>query len=251
MDERTSRIFFGLCLLVLVWIGVYWMWQPSKEQEPTIRFGQNPVQPEPSTTIDPTPETNPGTGIPNIPVTDPFTGLIPQNDPIANNLTDSAIEEPRLIPPEFTQHVVQQGELMQSIAKLYFGSIDDWAIIAKANPSVDPRKLKPGMVLRIPKDKDNIQGKVVGANTEPGVIEPHSASDSKVIEYIVQSGDSLSRISQRIYGSSRHAQFIFESNRNILRSMDDISIGQLLRLPPLPEEKPDEMTDENDSQLDG
>tara|TARA_R110002072_G_scaffold42064_21_gene118908 strand:- start:186452 stop:187216 length:765 start_codon:yes stop_codon:yes gene_type:complete len=253
MDERTSRIFFGLCLLVLVWIGVYWMWQPSKEQEPTIRFGQNPIVPEPD--IDPAPESSPiipdmhqpvENGITPDPNQDPFAGLIPQVDPNDNKLIKSATTEPRLIPPEFNQHVVQQGELMQSIAKLYFGSIDEWGIIARANPSVDPRKLKPGMVLRIPKDKDNIQGKVVGGNTEPGVIEPHSASESKVIEYIVQSGDSLSRISQRIYGSSRHAQFIFESNRNILRSMDDISIGQLLKLPPLPDEK----TNENDSSLD-
>tara|TARA_A100001391_G_scaffold155724_1_gene113529 strand:+ start:94 stop:843 length:750 start_codon:yes stop_codon:yes gene_type:complete len=249
MDERTSRIFFGLCLLVLVWIGVYWMWQPSKEQEPTIRFGHNPIAPEPEreTPLDPVPDTDSDIVVPDIPATDPFTGLIPQGDPIANNLDNSAAKDRRLIPPEFTQHVVQQGELMQSIAKLYFGSIDEWGVIARANPSVDPRKLKPGMVLRIPKDKDNIQGKVIGGNTEPGVIEPHAASESKVIEYIVQSGDSLSRISQRIYGSSRHAQFIFESNRNILRSMDDISIGQLLKLPPLPDEKPDEKADENDS----
>jgi len=245
MDERTSRIFFGLCMLVLVWIGVYWMWQPSKEQEPTIRFGQNPALSEPATTIEPTPETDPGSAVtPTVSESNPFSDLIPKTDPIDNNLANAANDETRLIPPEFTQHVVQQGELMQSIAKLYFGSIDDWGIIARANPSVDPRKLKPGMVLLIPKDKDNIQGKVVGGKVEPGVIVPHTASESKVIEYIVQSGDSLSRISQRIYGSSRHAQFIFESNRNILRSMDDISIGQLLKLPPLPE-------DENDSSLDG
>jgi len=248
MDERTSRIFFGLCLLVLVWIGVYWMWQPSKEQEPTIRFGQNPVIPEPVAVKDPVPEVDPGAVIvPKDPAPDPFVGLIPQNNQAVIEQANTEIDQPRLIPPEFTQHVVQQGELMQSIAKLYFGSIDEWGIIARANPSVDPRKLKPGMVLRIPKDKNNIQGKVVGGNTEPGVIEPHAASESKVIEYIVQSGDSLSRISQRIYGSSRHAQFIFESNRDILRSMDDISIGQLLKLPPLPDEK----TIENDSQLDG
>ena len=48
MDERTSRIFFGLCMLVLVWIGVYWMWHPSREQDPVITFEPPPSRPEQS-----------------------------------------------------------------------------------------------------------------------------------------------------------------------------------------------------------
>lgn len=224
MDERSSRIFFGLCMLVLVWIGVYWMWQPSREQEPVITFANQPlVEPPVEEPVE----------VPD-PVGEP-AGLTtdPEPEPVAEPVIKPA---PRLIPPEFTEHIVQPDELMQTIARQYFGSIDDWTIIAKANPKIDPRKLRPGMVLRIPKDKTNIQGKLVGGDVEPGVITPHTDDGSKVIEYIVQSGDSLSRISLRIYGSSRHAQFIFESNRDTMRSIDSISIGQLLRLPPLPEE---------------
>ena len=53
MDERTSRIFIGLCLLVLVWIGVYWMWQPEQDnKQPTITFEQQP-QSQPPITNDP------------------------------------------------------------------------------------------------------------------------------------------------------------------------------------------------------
>ncbi len=202
MDERSSRIFFGLCMLVLVWIGVYWMWQPTHEQEPVITFDRLPTE---------------GVGAVDV------------------SVPDVVVDRPRVIPPEFTEHVVRSGELMQTIAKQYYGSIDEWAVIAKANPSVDPQKLKPGMVLRIPVDKSNIQGKLVGVETQPGVIRAHAQSKPKVIEYMVQSGDSLSVISQRIYGSSRYARFIYESNRDTLRSMDAISIGQLLKLPPLPE----------------
>lgn len=231
MDERSSRIFFGLCMLVLVWIGVYWMWQPSREQEPVITFANQPVVEPPVEEPVEVPD----------PVGEP-AGLTtdPEPEPVAEPVIKPA---PRLIPPEFTEHIVQPDELMQTIARQYFGSIDDWTIIAKANPKIDPRKLRPGMVLRIPKDKTNIQGKLVGGDVEPGVITPHTDDGSKVIEYIVQSGDSLSRISLRIYGSSRHAQFIFESNRDTMRSIDSISIGQLLRLPPLPEENAQSNTD--------
>ena len=215
-------------MLVLVWIGVYWMWQPAREQEPVITFAIQPVDeteaPKPDSQSESAQE----------PIADP------EPEPIRQSVIKPA---PRLIPPEFTDHIVGPDELMQTIAKQYFGSIDDWTIIAKANPKIDPRKLKPGMVLRIPKDKTNIQGKLVGEDVEPGVITPHTNDGSKVIEYIVQSGDSLSRISLRIYGSSRYAQFIFESNRDTMRSIDSISIGQLLRLPPLPEENAQSNTD--------
>ncbi len=238
MDERSSRVFFGLCMLVLVWIGVYWMWQPTHEQEPTITFDRLPggeVDSQPramdedeAQAADFSVVSGRGPG-----------GDAVDDEPVSEPINESVVEPivaPVLIPPEFTEHVVEPGELMQTIAKRYYGSIDEWAVIAKANPGVDPQKLKPGMVLRIPVDRTNIQGKLVGVETHPGVIRSHTPSDSKVIEYMVQSGDSLSVISQRIYGSSRYARFIYESNRDILRSMDSISIGQVLKLPPLPGE---------------
>ncbi len=231
MDERSSRIFFGLCVLVLIWIGVYWMWQPAHEQEPVITFDRLPVG-----KIDSQHRTMDGSGDQEpLVVSGARMDVVVDDDPVHEPIVESIVTAPVLIPPEFTEHVVEFGERMQTIAKQYYGSIDDWAVIAKANPGVDPQKLKPGMVLRIPVDKTNIQGKVLGVKTRPGVIRSHTPSDSKVIEYMVQSGDSLSVISQRFYGSSRYARFIYESNRDILRSMDAISIGQVIKLPPLAE----------------
>jgi len=227
MDERTSRIFFGLCLLVLVWIGVYWAWQPTREQQPTITFETRPDERSVENTAESTKSNADAQG----------EDQSPQTDLGASTPVEQPIARVELIPPEFTEHIVAPNELMQTIAKRYYGSIDDWTIIAKANPRVDPKKLRPGMVLLIPKDKDNIQGKLVGVDTPPGVITTHHETESKVIEYVVRPGDSLSVISQRIYGSSRHARFIFESNRDILRSMDAISVGQLLRLPPLDQDE--------------
>ncbi len=233
MDERSSRIFFGLCMLVLVWIGVYWMWQPRREQKPVITFATQPIVDEEGAPHDPDPE-----------LVDQPTDLIPAPDQVVEQepVADTKSNEPedsgvKLIAPQFIEHIVAPNELMQTIAKHYFGSIDDWPVIAKANPRVDPRKLKQGMVLRIPTDKNNIQGVLIGEETQPGVIVPRTDTGSKVIEYVVRPGDSLSMISQRIYGSSRHAKFIYESNRDVLRSMDAISVGQLLKLPPIADDE--------------
>ncbi len=231
MDERTSRIFIGLCLLVLVWIGVYWMWQPARDQgDPRITFEQpdNSIEelPDQPVEIDRTPPSTPseqGSLIDQLTSTDQEPEMVPPTGPT-------------LLPPEFFEHTVSKQETMQTISRRYFGSPDNWGVIARANPFVDPQKLREGMIIRIPKDPDNIQGVVVGRDTEPGVIESHTPNESAVIEYVVRPGDSLSKIALNIYGSTRHARFIYDANRDKLRSMDDISIGQLLRLPPLPSE---------------
>ncbi|MFG0298748.1 MAG: LysM peptidoglycan-binding domain-containing protein [Phycisphaerales bacterium JB047] len=213
-----------MSLLVLVWIGVYWMWQPTKDQQPPkITFEQPQRSESKPTLIEQPPDDNPPT------IIDQLT--IARTEPSE----EKPAPGPELIPPEFIEHIVRDNETMQSIAKEYFGSGENWRTIARANPFVDPQKLKAGMSIRIPKDPNNIQGIVTGKDAEPGVIESHTDTQAAVIEYVVRPGDSLSRISQRIYGSSRHARFIFDSNRDKLKSMDDISIGQLLRLPPLPE----------------
>lgn len=230
MDERSSRIFIGMCLLVLVWIGFYWMWEPSPDQKPPeISFAQpeeqRPQAPDPDrpATRTPTPpRQNP----------DPFS---PSKEAVPGNTPDPKPSQPGLVAPEFIEHIVQPSETMQSIASRYLGSRDKWSVIARANPFVDPEKLKPGQSIRIPKDPDNIQGRITGRTTPDGVVESHTYPEPRVIEYVIRPGDSLSRIAQRIYGSARHARFIYENNREILKSMDDISVGQLLKLPPLPQ----------------
>lgn len=233
MDERSSRIFIGMCLLVLVWIGVYWMWEPTRDQKPPeISFAQ-PEEARPQPAAQPT---NQPTAQPQSPPRtspDPFTST---PDPSPDTQTEPT---PRrvLVEPEFTEHIVRENDTMQSIALQYFGSGGKWGIIARANPFVDPEKLRPGMPIRIPKDPDNIQGRITGNTTPEGVVESHTDPASRVIEYVVRPGDSLSRIAQRIYGSARHARFIYDNNRDILKSMDDISVGQLLKLPPIPEDE--------------
>jgi nucleoid-associated protein YgaU len=126
---------------------------------------------------------------------------------------------------------VVRDEIMQDIAQRYYGSTSMWSVIARANPRVDPLKLREGMTLRIPVDPKNIQGVVDNGNGSSG--DPETAQEQPVVDYIVQSGDSLSLIAQRFYGSARYADFIYESNRDTLRSKDAIRVGQTLKLPPL------------------
>jgi nucleoid-associated protein YgaU len=49
--------------------------------------------------------------------------------------------------------------------------------------------------------------------------------------YVVQSGDSLSKIAQKYYGDPALYTKIFEANRDLLKDPNKISPGQKLRIP--------------------
>jgi hypothetical protein len=53
----------------------------------------------------------------------------------------------------FYVHTVRwPGESLSIISKWYTGSLDQWTRIAKANPSVDPKRIHVGMKIRVPKE---------------------------------------------------------------------------------------------------
>ena len=65
-----------------------------------------------------------------------------------------------------------------------------------------------------------------------------TVSNPQVRTYTVEDGDNLATIAKKIYGDqigNKHATItkLFEANRNLLESPDDISIGQKLRMPNL------------------
>jgi hypothetical protein len=61
------------------------------------------------------------------------------------------LEQLRLESPDRTRsHVVQRGDTLSGIAGRHYESPADWRPIALANKIEDPRRLRPGVTLRIP-----------------------------------------------------------------------------------------------------
>ena len=80
---------------------------------------------------------------------------------------------------------------------------------------------KPAPVLAVP------------GNTPP--VQPaRPPGPTQMQTYVVQSGDSLYAISRKFYGDSSHIDLIFEANRDVMRSKNSLSVGQKLRIPPVP-----------------
>jgi nucleoid-associated protein YgaU len=61
--------------------------------------------------------------------------------------------------------------------------------------------------------------------------EPAAADNPYTQTYVVQAGDTLSKIAQRYYGDAALYTKIFEANRDVLKDPNRISPGQKLRIP--------------------
>lgn len=51
--------------------------------------------------------------------------------------------------------------------------------------------------------------------------------------YTVQSGDTLTKISKKVYGTSKHYKLIYKANKNTMSSEAALNIGQKLQIPKL------------------
>ena len=57
------------------------------------------------------------------------------------------------------------------------------------------------------------------------------ASVEEVDYYLIESGDTLSKIAQRFYGDASAYPKIFEANREVIKDVDRIFVGQKIRIP--------------------
>lgn len=229
MRPNQARLGAGVAALVGLWIAVYWWWEPSPE--PAIRF---------DTAAQPVPDGAP-------PPADPPVQPRPaQADQIAarQDPPRQGPEPAGVLPPDFYEYVVEDEDTsLEAIAKKLLGDRSAWVLIAQSNSFMDPARLKAGQVWRVPLDAANLQGVIVDADgriitTSAGEPATGKPPEEDFVEYVVQSGDSLSVISQRLYGTQRHAELLFELNRRRLglRSPDSIRVGQALRAPKSPPE---------------
>ncbi len=264
-DMLTSpRLIGAAATLVVVWIVVYWAWEPRPA---AITFDPLIAPPPGSQTTAAssplgaaTPATEPPSWPPSpgspdaAPMNTSAAAAAPPSVPdrraeakppappagaVAAGPTLSAAGQsaagaaPRLVPPEFREYTVRSGDRLDSIAERELGASELWVAIAKSNPTIDPNRLRVGQVIRIPIDPANVQGIVVGGDAA-GVTDAHAPDAPGAIEYRVASGDTLSGIASRFYGSQRFAELIFTANRDRLRTPDDLRVGQTLVIPPAP-----------------
>ncbi|MDP6959135.1 MAG: LysM peptidoglycan-binding domain-containing protein [Planctomycetota bacterium] len=141
-----------------------------------------------------------------------------------NNLTKSPdrIKAVDIVGMEFEEYEIRPGDTLSSIAARKYGDQNLWKVISNANPGIRTNALRVGKKIKVP-------------------ARPTLTANNKVIEtiagqrtYTVQPGDTLGGISKKVYNTTKHADRIFEENRSLLESPDQLQVGTKLELPDIP-----------------
>jgi nucleoid-associated protein YgaU len=230
VHDATSRIFGLLVLLIAVWVGAYWLHDPSRPARVTRdERPRDPVAPPPPPSL-PEPRSLARAEDPLGPEPRPAEGPPGEQPAVV------------VVQPEFDQYTVQPGDRsLQDIAQRFYGDRAKWEAIASANPFFSPDRLKPGVtVLRIPRDPTNIQGRIVRSRPPeeepprrtPTPDEPGPATGWRM--YTVQENDTLWGIARKMYGRGTLTGLIADANRDVLPDPDRLRAGVVLRIPPAP-----------------
>lgn len=190
------------------------------QEEPLVReqLPSDPIESDAANvnpTTEETAETDelirPGSGIATDELTTGPADTEPQGEPIAKT--------PTAIPRTYT---VKEGDLLSTIAVEFYGQERAWYDIAKANPTVDPKRLQIGQVLVLPDLNQDVR-------KPEEALPPAPSADQN---YTVRPGDNLSKIAKRFYGNSEKWDLIYARNRNIIGPRpNDLKVGMELVIP--------------------
>ncbi|MCK5551759.1 MAG: LysM peptidoglycan-binding domain-containing protein, partial [Deltaproteobacteria bacterium] len=100
-----------------------------------------------------------------------------------------------------TYHALRPGETVADVAKAYYGDRDKAILLMKFNRIPDPKKIRPGTRIAIP----------------------------KIIRYSVKKGDTLATIARRFLGN--HQRYRVLASINHLDSSQSLSIGSTIKIP--------------------
>lgn len=131
-------------------------------------------------------------------------------------------------------YTVQAGDSLYVISQRVLGSPKYVAAIQKANPKVDPKRLRVGQVLNIPDVAGPSTPAAVPATSHTPADNAHAAPSGlgTARTYTVQAGDTLHKISTKVYGNTAMWEKIYDLNRDVIGSKpSNLRVGMTLRLP--------------------
>ena len=125
---------------------------------------------------------------------------------------------------------MEEGENFSTIARTVYGDSKYYLAILKANPDVDPTRLRPGTVINLPDPETVKRGTGGGGNSGDSSAEKELDPER---QYRVKSNDSLYKIAVERYGTSNMIDEIYELNRDAIGpDQSRLKLGMVLKMPP-------------------
>jgi nucleoid-associated protein YgaU len=140
--------------------------------------------------------------------------------------------------PEYRFYACRDGDSWRSIADRYYGTPARADLLRRANEG--RRQVVPGEKILVPVIDLTEDGPVGGgghAPVRPPVppqVPARSATPPAGVApgyHVVVEGESLWKIAKDAWGEGSRWKEIYEANRDVLASPDDLSAGQRLRIP--------------------
>ncbi len=127
-------------------------------------------------------------------------------------------------------YIVQAGDKgFWTVSKKMYGNGKHWAVIGRANPTVDPNKLRPGLKLKIPALSQPRRRAASRSSGHGGAGQIVQEGDKRY--YYVQKGDAgFWKISEIAYGHGKYWARIDKANPGV--DSDNLRVGQKILIPP-------------------
>jgi nucleoid-associated protein YgaU len=135
----------------------------------------------------------------------------PAQETMARETTTLAQPPPAPAGPR--RYTIRNGDTFWTIAKAEYGNGAYFGHIQRANPGIDPGRIKAGDSIVLP-DKNEVVAAAPATARQPSAAELVNIDPTK--QYRVQAGDNLSSISKKLYGRFDKWAQIYELNRELI-----------------------------------
>ncbi len=137
-------------------------------------------------------------------------------------------------------YIIKDGESFWTVSKKLYKSVKHYAAIVKANPDVDPRRVRAGQVIAVPViDGADLQEELLATAEE---LEPRSRRPrvylARDVRHVIRDGETLGDIAQKYYRSAIKWPHILVANPDLdpkrLRARKTIVVPALTEAPGAP-----------------
>lgn len=152
------------------------------------------------------------------------------NTPVRESNKRTETPKPAQLP---TTYVVQKGDTLSLISEKFYQSKKHYALLAEYNHILFINDMKAGDTLKIPALSSTTRSK------DGGQQETKDYSKIRLpAAYLIQPGDTLSRVSRMFYKSAKYVDYIAKENK--LDKNAGLKAGTNLIIPSLKNDRPDE-----------